>query len=69
MHECINLINIYSLIILIIWPFIMIDYSISDPKKQIWINLELHFESYDFYNFLEFFWIYLDLFSIFKHLN
>ena len=29
----------------------MIDYSISDPKKQIWTNLELYFESYDFYNF------------------
>ena len=46
----------------------MIDYSISDPKKQIWLNLELYFESYDFYNFiyfLEFFWIYLDLFSIY----
>ena len=28
----------------------MIDYSISDPRKQIWINLELYFESYDFYN-------------------
>ena len=29
----------------------MIDYSISDPTKQIWINLESYFESYDFYNF------------------
>ena len=29
----------------------MIDYSICDPKKQISINLELYFESYDFYNF------------------
>ena len=28
----------------------MIDYSIPDPTKQIWINLELYFESYDFYN-------------------
>ena len=28
----------------------MIDYSISDPTKQIWLNLELNFESYDFYN-------------------
>ena len=50
-HKCINLINMYSLIILIIWLFIMIDYSISDPTKQIWINLELYFESYEFYNF------------------
>ena len=28
----------------------MIDYLISDPTKQIWINLELYFESYDFYS-------------------
>ena len=28
----------------------MIDYSISDPTKQIWTNLEFYFESYDFYN-------------------
>ena len=28
----------------------MIDYLISDPTKQIWTNLELYFESYDFYN-------------------
>ena len=28
----------------------MIYYSISDPTKQIWTNLELYFESYDFYN-------------------
>ena len=28
----------------------MIDYSNSDPKKQIWTNLELYLESYDFYN-------------------
>ena len=40
----------------------MIDYSISDPKKQIWINLELYFESYDFYNFKEFSRICLNLF-------
>ena len=32
----------------------MIDYSISDPTKQIWINLELYFKSYDFYNLYEF---------------
>ena len=29
----------------------MIDYSILNPTKQIWINLELYFESYEFYNF------------------
>ena len=32
----------------------MIDNSISDPKKQIWINMELYFESYEFSNFYEF---------------
>ena len=34
----------------------MIDYSILNPTKQIWTNLELYFESYDFYKFIEFFW-------------
>ena len=29
----------------------MIDNLISDLTKQIWINLELYFESYDFYIF------------------
>ena len=29
----------------------MIDYSILNPTKQIWLNLELYFESYEFYNF------------------
>ena len=29
----------------------MIDNWISDQMKEIWINLELYFESYDFYNF------------------
>ena len=33
-HECIKLIKIYSLSILIIWLFIMTDYSISDPKNK-----------------------------------
>ena len=41
----------------------MIDYSILNPTKQIWFNLELYFESYDFYNFIEFFWIFLILFE------
>ena len=40
----------------------MIDYSISDPTKQIWFNLELYFESYDFYNLQEFSRIFLNLF-------
>ena len=31
--------------------------------KEIWINLELYFESYDFYNFRDFFWIFLNLFQ------
>ena len=43
----------------------MIDYSISDPKKQIWLNLELYFESYDFYNFKEFSRIFLDFIWIY----
>ena len=34
-HKCIKLIKINSLIILIILIFIMMDYSISDPTKQI----------------------------------
>ena len=29
----------------------MIDNLISDQMKQIWINLELSFESYEFTNF------------------
>ena len=37
----------------------MIDYSISDPTKLIWTNLELYFESYYFSNFIEFFGIFL----------
>ena len=32
--------------------------------KEIWINLELYFESYEFYNFQGFFRIFLILFSI-----
>ena len=40
----------------------MIDYSISDPTKQVWLNLELYFESYDFYNFKKFYGIFLNLF-------
>ena len=29
----------------------MIDNLIFDPMKQIWINLEFYFESYEFSNF------------------
>ena len=32
----------------------MIDKSISDPTKEIWINLELYFENYKFSNFKKF---------------
>ena len=39
----------------------MIDYSIVNPTKQIWLNLELYFESYDFSNFIEFSGIFLIL--------
>ena len=38
-----------------IWLFKMIDNQISDQMKEIGINLELYFESYDFYNFYGFF--------------
>ena len=40
----------------------MIDYLILNPKKQIWLDLDLYFESYDFYNFMEFSRIFLNLF-------
>ena len=33
--------------------------------KEIWINLELYFKRYDFYNFRDFFWIFPD----FSYLN
>ena len=29
--------------------------------KEIWINLELYFKRYDFYNFRDFFWIFSNL--------
>ena len=29
----------------------MIDYLNSNQTRKFWINLELHFESYEFYNF------------------
>ena len=32
--------------------------------KEIWINLELSFKRYDFYNFRDFLWIFSDLISI-----
>ena len=36
----------------------MIDNKISDQMKEIWINLELYFESYEFSNFLGFLGIF-----------
>ena len=36
----------------------MIDNLIFDQMKQIWINLELYFESYEFFNFKGFFRIF-----------
>ena len=51
----------------------MIDYSILNPTEQIWLNLELYFKSYEFYNFLGIFWnfyefilIYFRFFLMFK---
>ena len=41
----------------------MIDYAILNPTKQIWLNLELYFERYDFSNFIEFSGIFLNLFD------
>ena len=33
----------------------MINNLISDPKKEIWINSELYFKSYEFFIFLRIF--------------
>ena len=44
----------------------MIDNLILDQMKEIWINLELYFESYEFSNFRDFFRIFLNLFLILK---
>ena len=40
----------------------MIDNLISDPMKQIWINLELYFERYEFSNIKGFFKIFFEFF-------
>ena len=42
--------NLFSCYLLNL-TFKMIDYLNSDEVRQIWINLELHFESYEFSNF------------------
>ena len=38
----------------------MIDTLIYDQMKEIWINLELYFESYEFSNFYGFFGFFLN---------
>ena len=43
----------------------MIDNSISNPMKQIWINLELYFEIYEFCEiFQNFYEFKIDLFNL-----
>ena len=37
--------------------------------KEIWINLELYFERYDFYNFKVFFWIFPDFYDFIFYLK
>ena len=37
--------------------------------KEIWINLELYFESYEFSIFRDFFWIFLNLFRFLNNKN
>ena len=41
----------------------MIDNYISDQMKEIWINLELCFESCEFSNFTDFYGIFLNFFE------
>ena len=41
----------------------MINNLISDQMKKIWTNLELHFESYNFKNFRDFFRFLLNFFE------
>ena len=43
----------------------MIDNLISDQMKQIWINLELYFEIYEFCNFRDVFRFFLNFFEFF----
>ena len=51
----------FILLLFIKFKFRVIDNLISDPMKQIWINLELYFKRYEFSNFLEFFRFFLNL--------
>ena len=55
MHECIYLIKIHSLVILIFLPFMMIDDSISDPKKKFELIWSCILKVMIFRNFLKFF--------------
>ena len=45
----------------------MIDNEISDQMKEIWTNLQLYIESYEFSNFRDFSIFFLNLFSVFKY--
>ena len=45
----------------------MIDNLISDQMKEIWINLELYFESYEFSNFFRFILNFSEFFGIFRN--
>ena len=44
----------------------MIDNLISDQMKEIWINLELYFESSEFSNFRDFFEFFVNFYGISK---
>ena len=46
----------------------MIDNLISDQMKEIWINLELYFESYKFSIFRDFSRFFLNFFEILMNL-
>ena len=43
----------------------MIDNLISDPRNEIWINLELYFEMYEFSIFRDFLNFFMNLFNLF----
>ena len=50
-NKCIFEMKIKNLIIYLFWIFRMTDNLILDQMKEIWINLELYFKSYEFSNF------------------
>ena len=37
--------------------------------KEIWINLELYFKRYDFYNFSNFLWLFPDFYDFIFYLK